>query len=44
MTVENINVEQAIARVNDLIAREKHLSPALKASLEVLETNVSLGQ
>jgi len=24
MTVENINVEQAIARVNDLIAREKH--------------------
>ncbi len=28
MTVENINVEQAIARVNDLIAREKHLSPA----------------
>ena len=36
MTVENINVEEAIARVNDLIAQEKHLSPALKASLEVL--------
>jgi len=36
MTVENINVEAAIKRVNDLIAQEKHLSPALKASLEVL--------
>jgi len=36
MTVENINVEAAIARVNDLIAQEKYLSPALKASLEVL--------
>ena len=36
MTVENINVEAAIARVNDLIAQEKHLSPTLKASLEVL--------
>jgi len=42
MTVENINVEQAIARVNDLIAREKHLSPALKASLEVLVLLVSI--
>jgi len=36
MTVETINVEAAIKRVNDLIAQEKHLSPALKASLEVL--------
>ncbi|MBW2647753.1 MAG: IS66 family transposase, partial [Deltaproteobacteria bacterium] len=36
MTVENINVEKAIQRVNDLIAQEKDLSPALKASLEVL--------
>jgi len=36
MTVENINVEAAIKRVNDLIAQEKDLSPALKASLEVL--------
>jgi len=36
MTVENINVEAAIARVNDLVAQEKDLSPALKASLEVL--------
>lgn len=36
MTVENINVEAAIKRVNDLVAAEKDLSPALKASLEVL--------
>jgi transposase len=36
MTIENINVEAAIKRVNELIAAEKDLSPALKASLEVL--------
>jgi transposase len=42
MTVENINVEEAIARVNDLIAREKHLSPALKAALEVLVLLVTI--
>jgi transposase len=36
MTVDNINVDAAIKRVNDLIAAEKDLSPALKASLEVL--------
>ena len=36
MTVESINVEGAIARVNLLIAQEPELSPALKASLEVL--------
>jgi transposase len=36
MTVENINVEATIKRVNDLVAQEKDLSPALKASLEVL--------
>jgi len=36
MTVENINVEATIKRVNDLIAAEPDLSPALKASLEVL--------
>lgn len=36
MTVENINVEAAIKRVNDLVALEKDISPALKASLEVL--------
>ena len=36
MTVDNINVEDAVKRVNDLIATEKTLSPALRASLEVL--------
>ncbi|MBA4417922.1 MAG: IS66 family transposase [Syntrophus sp. (in: bacteria)] len=36
MTVESINVEAAIKRVNDLVALEKDISPALKASLEVL--------
>jgi transposase len=36
MTVDNINVEASIKRVNDLIASEENLSPALKASLEVL--------
>ena len=36
MTLENINVEKAIQRVNDLIAQEKELSPAFKASIEVL--------
>jgi transposase len=42
MTVENINVEAAVKRVNDLIAREKDLSPALRASLEVLLLLVSI--
>jgi len=36
MTVENSNVEAAIKLVKDLVAAEKNLSPALKASLEVL--------
>ncbi len=36
MTVDNINVEAAVKRVNDLIVTEKDLSPALRASLEVL--------
>lgn len=36
MTVETINVEAAVKRVNDLIVAEKKLSPALRASLEVL--------
>jgi transposase len=42
MTVDNINVEAAIQRVNDLIAREEHLSPALKAALEVLVLLVTI--
>lgn len=42
MTIENINVEAAVKRVNDLVAAEKDLSPALKASLEVLLLLVSI--
>ena len=42
MTVENINVEATIKRVNDLVAQEKDMSPALKASLEVLLLLVTL--
>lgn len=42
MTIETINVEKTVQRVNDLIAQEKNLSPALKASLEVLLLLVSI--
>jgi transposase len=42
MTIENINVEAAVKRVTELIAAEKKLSPALKASLEVLLLLVSI--
>jgi len=42
MTIENINVEAAVKRVNELVAAEKNLSPALKASLEVLLLLVSI--
>jgi transposase len=42
MTIDSINVEAAIKRVNDLIAAEKDLSPALKASLEVLVLLVTI--
>jgi transposase len=42
MTIENINVEAAVKRVNELITAEKKLSPALKASLEVLLLLVSI--
>ena len=42
MTIENINVEASVKRVNELIAAEKDLSPALRASLEVLLLLVSL--
>lgn len=42
MTIENINVEASVKRVTELIAAEKDLSPALKASLEVLLLLVSI--
>lgn len=36
MTVDHINVDEAVQRVKDLIAKETDLSPALKASIDVL--------
>ncbi len=42
MTIENINVEATVKKVNDLIAAEKNLSPALKASLDVLLLLISI--
>ena len=42
MTVDNINVEETVKRVAELIAEEKDLSPALKASLEVLLLLISI--
>ncbi len=42
MTINNINVEKSIDQVKTLIAQEKDLSPALKASLEVLLVLVTL--
>ena len=42
MTVDNINVEETVKKVVDLIAEEKDLSPALKASLEVLILLISI--
>ncbi len=42
MTVDNINVEETVKRVTELVAAEKDLSPALKASLEVLLLLISI--
>ena len=42
MTISNIDVEATIDRVKTLIVAEKNLSPALKASLDVLLLLVSL--
>ncbi|MCK9295566.1 MAG: IS66 family transposase [Desulfobulbaceae bacterium] len=36
MTVDNVNVETTIKRVQDLLVTETNLSPAIKASLETL--------
>ena len=41
MTVDDINVEE-VKKVTELIVREENLSPALKASLEVLTLHVSI--
>jgi len=42
MTVDNINVEETVKRVTELVATEKDLSPAFKASLEVLLLLISI--
>lgn len=42
MTISNINVEEVIERVKGQVATEKDLSPAVKASLEVLLLLVTL--
>jgi transposase len=42
MTISNVNVEETIERVKTQLAQEKDLSPALRASLEVLLLLVSL--
>ena len=42
MAIDNINVEETVKKVTELIAREENLSPALKASLEVLILLVSI--
>ena len=42
MTIDRINVEQAIAKANDLLRKEKNISPALRSAFEVLLLLVSL--
>lgn len=42
MTIGKINVEKAIAKANDLLAKEKNISPALRSAFEVLLLLMSL--
>jgi len=42
MTIENINVEESVAKVTNLLAVEKNISPAMKLSIEVLLMLVSV--
>ena len=42
MTIGKINVEQTIAKANDLLQKEKNISPALKSVIEVLLLLVTL--
>jgi len=42
LTVDNINVEATIKRVQQLLAEEEHLSSALRATLEVMIMLVQL--
>ena len=36
MTLGKINVEQTIAKANDLLQKEKNISPTLRSVIEVL--------
>jgi len=42
MTINNINVEELVEQVKSPIAAEKDLSPAIKASLDLLLLLVTL--
>jgi transposase len=42
MTIENINVEESVAKVAKMLAEEKNISPAMKLSIEVLLMLVSV--
>ncbi|MCP4670711.1 MAG: IS66 family transposase [Desulfobacula sp.] len=42
MTIGKINVEQTIAKANDLLQKEKNISPALRSVIEVLLLLISL--
>ena len=42
MKIENVEVEQTLEQVKKKIEEEKNLSPALRASLELLLTQVTL--
>ena len=42
MTIGKINVEQTIAKANDLLQKEKNITPALKSVIEVLLLLVTL--
>jgi transposase len=42
MTIGKINVEQAIAKANDLLQKEKNISPSLRSAIEILLLLISL--
>jgi transposase len=42
MTFEHINVEEAVKKVKDLLAEDVNISPALKASIDVLLLLISI--
>ena len=36
MTIENINIDKSIERVRTMLSKEKNISPALKAAIELI--------